>query len=312
MQSTHAEVQRIQARLQVLGHRRQTRHSPSKAAEPGLRSAAPAPLTGTSGGEVRLPRAATQPPRSPQRASTASLQQPAAQIKAVTTKPTVEPYRVAEVAYRRAAPPADSASSTTASSPITSPPASPADAAQLANALRYRQYPSGAISSGPVSRSPVSRSPVSRSPVAHSPIPKRAADAGLQTGSDYLLRWVKRLGRSLRYSLTHRPPAPSNAASDAAFPYETPHNPPYDAPAAGLNDLTLQDILLWVAASAAVRVGLDLLLATYAGLWLPVIALIIAPAAIALYQTAVNPKAGFVLGGRLLLIMIGLLLGGRF
>ncbi|NJO41189.1 MAG: hypothetical protein HC769_05205 [Cyanobacteria bacterium CRU_2_1] len=60
-----------------------------------------------------------------------------------------------------------------------------------------------------------------------------------------------------------------------------------------------------------IRVLLDLLLATYPILWTPAIALMVTPAAIAVYRTSVTPQSGFVWGYRLLMIMLGLLLGGR-
>ncbi|MEO0406126.1 MAG: hypothetical protein AAF289_02120 [Cyanobacteria bacterium P01_A01_bin.135] len=147
---------------------------------------------------------------------------------------------------------------------------SPEEAAQLADALRQRR--------------------------AHG-----QQQAGLQTGSDYVVGWAKRLRRSLTYPLKSQSPARPTGGVSADE----------SSSADLLGDITLQDAMLWIAASAAVRVGLDLLLLTYSGLWLPVMALIVAPAAIAIYRTMVNPQTGFALGRQLLLIMIGLLLGGR-
>jgi hypothetical protein len=69
--------------------------------------------------------------------------------------------------------------------------------------------------------------------------------------------------------------------------------------------------LIWVGGSIFVRMGLDALLVAYPILWPPAIALVVTPAAIAIYRTAVDPQSSFLLGRRLLLIMIGLLLGGR-
>jgi hypothetical protein len=46
-------------------------------------------------------------------------------------------------------------------------------------------------------------------------------------------------------------------------------------------------------------------------LWLPIVALIVLPAAIAIYRTTFTPETGFAWGYRLFLVMIGLLLGGR-
>ncbi len=80
---------------------------------------------------------------------------------------------------------------------------------------------------------------------------------------------------------------------------------------AAIPSFTIQDAALWTIGAIAARVGIDMLLASFPTLWLPVIAAVMAPAAIAIYQSTVDPKSGFTLGYRLLLIMIGLLLGGR-
>lgn len=122
----------------------------------------------------------------------------------------------------------------------------------------------------------------------------RHPPGGLQAGTGFLLAFWARLGRSLTT------PLDADLSTHGAAPPTDTHG-----------DITLWDAILWVAASAAARVGLDLLLLAHSGLWLPVAALIITPAAIAIYRTMVNPQAGFALGRQLLLIMIGLLLGGR-
>jgi hypothetical protein len=74
---------------------------------------------------------------------------------------------------------------------------------------------------------------------------------------------------------------------------------------------SLQTATIWVIGAVVARVGLDLLLLAFPGMWIPVIGLIVAPAAIALYRTTVAPQTGIVWGYRLLLVMIGLLIGGR-
>ncbi|MBD2459469.1 hypothetical protein H6G89_00285 [Oscillatoria sp. FACHB-1407] len=76
-------------------------------------------------------------------------------------------------------------------------------------------------------------------------------------------------------------------------------------------EFSLQDAAMWVLGSVIVRVALDLFLVANPGMWLPVIAVIAAPAAIAVYRVTVAPESGLVWGYRLFLIMIGLLLGGR-
>jgi len=74
---------------------------------------------------------------------------------------------------------------------------------------------------------------------------------------------------------------------------------------------SLTGTILWLGGSIFVRIGLDALLLAYPMLWPPAIALVITPAAIAIYRTTVAPQSSFLLGRRLLLIMIGLLIGGR-
>ncbi len=74
---------------------------------------------------------------------------------------------------------------------------------------------------------------------------------------------------------------------------------------------TLLSSMVWVGGSIFVRIGLDALLLSYPVLWPMAIALVVTPAAIAIYRTTVDPQSSFALGRRLLLIMIGLLLGGR-
>ncbi|MGF1538659.1 MAG: hypothetical protein ACFB4J_19530 [Elainellaceae cyanobacterium] len=312
MHSTPAEIHRIQTKLQTIGQRRQARHHTDTSPIPVQKSAlAPTATEADTAGEspyrlVDLPpgakvgdraTSAISAPSAPASAlptsmrpvpalsassrpqiSTAQTQPPTSQLAqtSVTGARVVEPYRVPTARAQ--------VSDKSAPYPFTD---SVEDAAQLAYRLRSRQYPNSSV-------------------YPTSSIPPRGGGSGVQTGSDYLLNWGKRLGRSLRYPLS-RPAVDVDTSSESRSPDTTPTEPVAEP----LSDLTLQDALLWVTASAAVRVGLDLLLATYAGLWLPVIALITAPAAIALYRTAVNPEAGFLLGRRLLLIMIGLLLGGR-
>lgn len=60
-----------------------------------------------------------------------------------------------------------------------------------------------------------------------------------------------------------------------------------------------------------VRGGLDWMLVTFSLPWIPAIALLVTPAAIAVYRTNRTPHSGLVWTYRLLVIMIGLLLGGR-
>lgn len=75
--------------------------------------------------------------------------------------------------------------------------------------------------------------------------------------------------------------------------------------------VVIRDAVIWVLGATVARIGIDLLLAAVPALLPAVVMLIIAPAAIAIYKATVAPQTGFALGYRLLLTMIGLLLGGR-
>lgn len=75
--------------------------------------------------------------------------------------------------------------------------------------------------------------------------------------------------------------------------------------------LSYRTSALWLGGAVIVRIAADLFLASHPGFWLPVVALMVAPTAIAVYRTTVAPQSSLVWGYRLLLIMIGLLLGGR-
>lgn len=74
---------------------------------------------------------------------------------------------------------------------------------------------------------------------------------------------------------------------------------------------SIQNAAIWIIGSVVARVGLDLMLLAFPGMWLPVIGMIVTPAAIAVYRATVAPQTGIIWGYRLLLVMIGLLVGGR-
>ena len=71
------------------------------------------------------------------------------------------------------------------------------------------------------------------------------------------------------------------------------------------------DAMIWFSSATILRLGLDFLLTAYPALWPPVLALVLALVAIALYQTAFAPRADFSLGYRLLVAIAGLIVGGR-
>lgn len=73
----------------------------------------------------------------------------------------------------------------------------------------------------------------------------------------------------------------------------------------------VSDAAVWVAIAAAVRVGLQTLIQTYPVLWFPVVLLVAGAAMLTTYQAVFNSAVGSIWGYRLLLIVIGLLLGGR-
>jgi hypothetical protein len=74
---------------------------------------------------------------------------------------------------------------------------------------------------------------------------------------------------------------------------------------------TVRDGVIMLAGAITLRVVLNLMLMSFPGLWFPVVGIVIAPAAIALYQTRNTPQSGFTWACRLFVIMLGLLLGGR-
>jgi len=68
---------------------------------------------------------------------------------------------------------------------------------------------------------------------------------------------------------------------------------------------------LWLGGAIAARIAANLFLAAHPGFWIPVVGLMVAPAAIAIYRATVAPQSSMIWGYRLFLVMIGLLLGGR-
>lgn len=73
----------------------------------------------------------------------------------------------------------------------------------------------------------------------------------------------------------------------------------------------LSDAVVWVAIAAALRVGLKLLINIYPVLAIPVVLLLVTPAMLIAYQVVFDTKSGSLWGYRLLLVVAGLLLGGR-
>lgn len=75
--------------------------------------------------------------------------------------------------------------------------------------------------------------------------------------------------------------------------------------------LRLKEAVALFLGAVIVRVVLDMVLASFPVFWTPAIALLVTPAAIAVYRGSHTPQSGLVWGYRLLIIMIGLLLGAR-
>lgn len=75
--------------------------------------------------------------------------------------------------------------------------------------------------------------------------------------------------------------------------------------------VNLKEGVALIIGAVMVRLVLDLLRVSFPGLWVPAVALLITPTAIAVYRTTRTPRSGFAWGYRLLFIMIGLLIGGR-
>jgi len=75
--------------------------------------------------------------------------------------------------------------------------------------------------------------------------------------------------------------------------------------------LSLTTGAIWLVGATVARMAIDALLVSHPALWLPALAVIVAPAAIAAYRTTVAPETSIQWGYRLLLTMVGLLLGGR-
>lgn len=77
------------------------------------------------------------------------------------------------------------------------------------------------------------------------------------------------------------------------------------------SEMSLPKAAAWLFGATLARMAIDAVLVSYPAFWLPAVGLIIAPAAIAAYRTTVAPESSIQWGYRLLLIMVGLLLGGR-
>ncbi|ASC73143.1 hypothetical protein XM38_041050 [Halomicronema hongdechloris C2206] len=72
------------------------------------------------------------------------------------------------------------------------------------------------------------------------------------------------------------------------------------------------EICFWFAGAVIARLALDLVLAAYPGLWSFVVVAVIACTTFALYRATLAPRIDITLAYRTLLIVAGLIVGGRF
>jgi hypothetical protein len=77
------------------------------------------------------------------------------------------------------------------------------------------------------------------------------------------------------------------------------------------DSLSIRQAVILVVAAIVARVALDTIVAIFPGLWLPAIAIMVAPGAIAMYRSTMTPESGLVWGVRLGFVLVGLLIGGR-
>jgi hypothetical protein len=75
--------------------------------------------------------------------------------------------------------------------------------------------------------------------------------------------------------------------------------------------LSVRQAVFLVVGAIVARVALDTIVAIFPGLWLPAIAVMVAPGAIGIYRSTITPESGLVWGVRLGLVLVGLLIGGR-
>jgi hypothetical protein len=140
---------------------------------------------------------------------------------------------------------------------------------------------------------------------------------GSRSGASSPWRWLRTL-LGVQQSSAAGYDAPPQSSNRAAYERGSAPLPPAAAPASRSRRSArrrsawpLRESVALFLAAVLTRVGLDLVLTTFPVLLTPAIALLVTPAAIAVYRTSHTPHAGFVWSCRLLVIMIGLLLGGR-
>lgn len=73
----------------------------------------------------------------------------------------------------------------------------------------------------------------------------------------------------------------------------------------------IRHAVILLVGAIVTRVLLDTLLTIFPGLWLPAIAIMVTPSAIAIYRCPLTAESGLIWGYRLVLVLLGLLIGGR-
>ena len=88
------------------------------------------------------------------------------------------------------------------------------------------------------------------------------------------------------------------------------HLPPSQQPRT--SHFTLLDGAIWGVSAVIIRIVLNQLFQIYAALWTPVALVLIVGVIVSLYRSILSPRPDPVLGYRTLMIIVGLLIGGRF
>lgn len=114
----------------------------------------------------------------------------------------------------------------------------------------------------------------------------------------------------------HAPAHPTRASSPATGPTRVGSHPSRrtvrsQRRTTSNSVLRIKEAVALFLGAVIVRMVLDMLLVSFPVLWTPAVALLVTPAAIAVYRSSHTPQSGLVWGYRLLVIMLGLLLGGR-
>ncbi len=78
------------------------------------------------------------------------------------------------------------------------------------------------------------------------------------------------------------------------------------------SQFTLLDGAIWCLGAVVTRVILNQLFLSYPALWTPIAFLLVAGVIFSLYRTVLSPRPNPVVGYRTLMIIVGLLIGGRF